>query len=415
MPENEQHPVLIEEFFSMYHEERLRSLFSVLREEDLIHQGIYLPFSSVPKIGLDWFKNRPFSPVLDFPGDQKPEEALFLAPYCDFITINSEKLLVSYEEVQKIAARFMQLGFKQVLIYGVQCKEALFAQDYWTNGVESFWIGSKKPVYTVVLSLFPQAIAAARAAGFSLQDATVLGKMVVTQKAMHSFNTDFLTKEYCLPYISKSPLKEEPLPFAACKLGLYPVVDSSLWLEKLLPLGLPCIQLRIKESTNLETEIKKSVALAKQYKTPLLINDHWEEAIYFGADGVHLGQEDMDAADIEAIYEAGLYLGLSTHCHYEVARAHRFRPSYIACGPIFETPSKKVDYEAQGLDSLLYWCKLLSYPVVAIGGIGLNNLQMVLDQGVQGVAVISAICNAADPIIAAHQLLAAIRDAGGPS
>lgn len=200
------------------------------------------------------------------------------------------------------------------------------------------------------------------------------------------------------------------LPFKHYKTGFYPVIDSSLWVEKLLSYGVKCIQLRIKNASLpvLEEEIKRSVELAKKYAATLFVNDYWELAIDFGAAGVHLGQEDLQGADIEKIYQAGLYLGISTHCEEEVARALALKPSYIACGPIFPTTSKVMSFPAQGIAQLQHWQKTLHYPLVAIGGIALERLPEVLKTGVDGVSVISAITKARDPREAAQQFLTRI-------
>lgn len=199
-------------------------------------------------------------------------------------------------------------------------------------------------------------------------------------------------------------------------LGLYPVVDRALWLESLLPLGVSTIQLRVKDLTGqpLEEEIKRAVEIAKHFQCRLFINDYWQLAIKHGAYGVHLGQEDLVAAaqdesnPIEQLLEAGLRLGISTHCHYEVARAHALTPSYIAYGPVFATQSKDMPWIPQGLAGLAYWQKLLDYPVVAIGGIDLKRAKDIHALGVSGIAMISYITQAANPIKVTQSLLRAL-------
>jgi hydroxymethylpyrimidine kinase / phosphomethylpyrimidine kinase / thiamine-phosphate diphosphorylase len=174
----------------------------------------------------------------------------------------------------------------------------------------------------------------------------------------------------------------------------------------------PCIQLRVKNlsAPALEQEIKQSLHYAAQAGALLFINDYWELAIALGAKAVHLGQEDIEQADIDKIREAGLYLGVSTHCYYEVARAHALNPSYMACGPIYETTSKIMRFHPQGLDQLYRFQRTLSYPLVAIGGITLERLPQVVKMGVEGVAVISAITQAKDPEQALQQFLEKMHD-----
>lgn len=188
---------------------------------------------------------------------------------------------------------------------------------------------------------------------------------------------------------------------------LYPIVDSAVWIEKLLPLGVKTIQLRIKNKSpaELEKEIKCGIQIAQQFHAQLFINDYWELAISYRAYGVHLGQEDLDQADIKKIRQAGLKLGISTHDEQEIARAERLCPSYIAYGPIYHTTSKVMAFKPQGISALERLKRRLSYPLVAIGGINLKRLPEVLATGVDGVAMISAITEAADPIIVTRKLL----------
>lgn len=189
-------------------------------------------------------------------------------------------------------------------------------------------------------------------------------------------------------------------------LGLYPIVDSAAWVKRLLLLGVKTIQLRIKDaSVDIEDEIQKSVVLAEQYSVRLFINDYWELAIRHNAYGVHLGQEDLQQADLEKIQQAGLRLGVSTHCEEEVARAVAVQPSYIACGPIFPTTTKVMPFSPQGIAGLAHWQRTLDYPIVAIGGINEERMPSVLATKVDGVALITAITQADDPIAATRRLL----------
>jgi thiamine-phosphate pyrophosphorylase/hydroxymethylpyrimidine kinase/phosphomethylpyrimidine kinase/thiamine-phosphate diphosphorylase len=141
----------------------------------------------------------------------------------------------------------------------------------------------------------------------------------------------------------------------------------------------------------------------------VFINDHWRLALAAGAYGVHLGQEDLDTADIKALRDAGLRLGLSTHTPAELARAHAVQPSYLAIGPIYPTTLKVMPYEPVGLERLKLWAaQAAPYPVVAIGGISLERLPGVMACGVDGVAVVSAVTLAVDPQQAALQGLALV-------
>ena len=188
-------------------------------------------------------------------------------------------------------------------------------------------------------------------------------------------------------------------PCAETPLGLYPVVDRADWLKRLLPQGVTTAQLRIKDLSGdaLRQELARGIALARQYNCRLFINDYWRLAIELDAYGVHLGQEDLDGADIDAIRAAGLRLGISSHCHCEVARAIACAPSYIACGPIYHTTTKDMPWIPQGLNGLNYWLETLDYPLVAIGGINRERLPEVAATGVNSVAMITAITLADAP------------------
>lgn len=158
----------------------------------------------------------------------------------------------------------------------------------------------------------------------------------------------------------------------------------------------------------LEQEVARSIAIAKQTDCRLFINDHWELAIKHGAYGVHLGQEDLDTADVSAIRNAGLRLGLSSHCHYEVARAHRYKPSYMACGPVYHTNTKQMPWIPHNLEGLSYWKDTLDYPLVGIGGITQERVAGVAQTGVSGVSLITAITLADDPDEATRQMIETI-------
>nr|WP_200897797.1 MULTISPECIES: thiamine phosphate synthase [Xenorhabdus] len=183
------------------------------------------------------------------------------------------------------------------------------------------------------------------------------------------------------------------------RLGLYPVVDSLTWIERLLAVGVKTLQLRIKDQPEeqAEKDIQFAIALGRHYHARLFINDYWRLAIKHQAYGVHLGQEDLDIADLHAIQQAGLRLGISTHDQQELARAKSLRPSYIALGHIFPTTTKEMPSSPQGLEALKHQVEITpEYPTVAIGGISLERVPEVVATGVGGVALVSAITKAKD-------------------
>ena len=196
-----------------------------------------------------------------------------------------------------------------------------------------------------------------------------------------------------------------PVPF---RLGLYPVVDSAQWIERLLDAGVRTLQLRIKDQRDeeVEADVVAAIALGRRYNARLFINDYWRLAIKHQAYGVHLGQEDLQATDLSTIRAAGLRLGVSTHDDMEIDVALAARPSYIALGHVFPTQTKQMPSAPQGLEQLARHVeRLADYPTVAIGGISLARAPAVIATGVGSIAVVSAITQAADWRLATAQLL----------
>lgn len=190
-----------------------------------------------------------------------------------------------------------------------------------------------------------------------------------------------------------------PFPLTESRLGLYPVVDNVAWIARLLDAGVRTLQLRIKGHPDaaVEKAVAEAAALGRRYRARMFINDHWRLAVEHQAYGVHLGQEDLDIADLDAIHRAGLRLGLSTHDDAELDRALAVQPSYIALGHIFPTNTKQMPSSPQGIDELKrHLARLEGIPTVAIGGISLERAPAVLATGVGSIAVVSAITEAPD-------------------
>lgn len=202
------------------------------------------------------------------------------------------------------------------------------------------------------------------------------------------------------------------VPIARCDapLGVYPVVDDVHWIERLLKAGVRTIQLRIKDpqQADLAEQVQKAVALGEQYKAQLFINDHWRLALRYGAYGVHLGQDDIEAGrvDIAAIARSGMRLGVSSHGEYQLLRALAIEPSYVAIGAIFATDTKPLTEPPLGVERLKRAVDLIAQrcPSVAIGGINLDNAREVLATGVSSLAVVSAITHSDVPEQAMRQL-----------
>ncbi|MGR9403226.1 thiamine phosphate synthase (plasmid) [Rhizobium leguminosarum] len=180
----------------------------------------------------------------------------------------------------------------------------------------------------------------------------------------------------------------------------YLIVDSSEWIERLLPLGVKLVQLRVKDRPDeiLRQEIRRTKAVCAAANCQLVVNDYWKLAIDEGCDFIHLGQEDLVEADLDAIRRAGLKFGLSTHGETELETALAAKPDYVALGPIYPTILKQMKWAPQGLERITDWKKRVApLPLVAIGGLNVDRLQGVFDASADTVAVVTDITLNADP------------------
>ncbi|MEO6867823.1 MAG: thiamine phosphate synthase [Gaiellales bacterium] len=180
----------------------------------------------------------------------------------------------------------------------------------------------------------------------------------------------------------------------------YPVVENAAWIERLLPLGVKMVQLRIKDvpPVRLRIEITRARDLCRDYGATLVVNDYWQLAIELGCDWVHLGQEDLDDADISAIRHAGIRLGISTHDRGELDRALLFDPDYVALGPIYPTILKAMRWREQGLQRITEWKEAIkAIPLVAIGGMSVERAAGALAAGADIVSAVTDITLRDDP------------------
>jgi thiamine-phosphate pyrophosphorylase len=181
---------------------------------------------------------------------------------------------------------------------------------------------------------------------------------------------------------------------------VYPIVDSAAWIRRLLPAGARLVQLRIKDrsAAELRAEICASKALCKRAGAQLVVNDHWQLALEEDCDYIHLGQGDLDTADVPALRRAGVRIGISTHDEAELARALKLEPDYIALGPIYPTLLKVMAFAPQGLGRIGEWKRRIgTLPLVAIGGITLERLPGVLAAGADSAAVVTDIVRNPQP------------------
>jgi thiamine-phosphate pyrophosphorylase len=180
----------------------------------------------------------------------------------------------------------------------------------------------------------------------------------------------------------------------------YPIVDSVAWLKRLAALGVRTVQLRAKDLAPdaALALVREALAALSGSETQLVINDYWQAAIDAHAHHVHLGQEDLAEADVAALRRAGLTLGISTHDDAELECALGHAPDYIALGPIFPTTLKQMRFAPQGIAKLSAWKRRAgACPLVAIGGIRLEQADDVFAAGADSIAVVSDVTRSEDP------------------
>ncbi|MGB3837638.1 MAG: thiamine phosphate synthase [Rhodanobacter sp.] len=184
--------------------------------------------------------------------------------------------------------------------------------------------------------------------------------------------------------------------------AFYPIVDSVDWVGRLAPLGVRLLQLRIKERPPelIRREVRAALAICRARQVQLVVNDHWQIALDEGADFIHLGQQDLLAADLRAIRTRGVRLGISTHDHAELERALALAPDYVALGPIYPTTLKAMPWAPQGLPRIGEWKRRIgARPLVAIGGITLERAAGCFDAGADSVAMVSDVTRHPDPTL----------------
>ncbi|MCT4557616.1 MAG: thiamine phosphate synthase [Pelagimonas sp.] len=192
----------------------------------------------------------------------------------------------------------------------------------------------------------------------------------------------------------------------------YPIFDHSDWLKRMLPLGIKLVQLRIKDQPEdvVREQITLSRDLCARHGATLVINDYWQAAIDLGCTWLHLGQEDLDDADLTAIRKAGIRLGVSTHDDDELERVLAFDPDYVALGPVYPTILKKMKWHQQGLPRVTEWkARVGATPLVGIGGMSVERAAGVFEAGADIVSVVTDITLNADPESRVRQWIEATR------
>ena len=356
-----------------------------------------------------------------------------LLPYIDIITPNLPELqyLSQQRDIKDAITLLLSLGVGAVLSKGGHSQDLDWACDTLQFSPR-FRYRAHPPLCQQAQLCSPRqsgsavhgtgcalsmALCCALAAGFAAEDAFVLAKMYLDQGIAearrvngyrHLGHAPALFHRASLPALRDS-WRKTASAFAPLKadLGLYLIVPDVPSLQQAIAAGASTVQLRLKQHCHsmLRQQIRLAVHLAQQAGIQLFINDHWQLAIELGAYGVHLGQEDIDQADLAAIARAGLRLGISCHGLYRLLRAEQLEPSYLAIGAVFATDTKDMRGKLQGLDKLPLYSRLFNRrPLVAIGGINADNAADILACGIRHLAMVSAFANAADKAAFVRQL-----------
>lgn len=330
----------------------------------------------------------------------------YLFPIITVLTPNvmeAEKLLNcmirTKNDIEAAGRKFISFGIKNIIIKGGDqsgCK----ATDYWTDGKDACWLSLPKIADKTVRGTgcaFASALTAYVMQNNTIKESFIKAKRFVYQGILQATATENMVSflahnrhQNTLPYYEK---QQSQFYFAPChNIDFYPIVDNVIALQNLINQGVKTIQLRIKHKSENEIEaiIKHATTLSHQHDIHLFINDYWCYAIRYKAYGVHLGQEDLNNANLCEIQAAGLRLGISTHNRAEFISAAQLNPSYIAIGPIFAT-LQKPNLMPLSLAAIAHFRKLTTLPLVVIGGIKLHHVAELIRVNIDGIAVISGV------------------------
>jgi hydroxymethylpyrimidine kinase/phosphomethylpyrimidine kinase/thiamine-phosphate diphosphorylase len=365
----------------------------------------------------------------------------YLLPQLDLLTPNLQELqaLTHSSDPEQAVQRLFTTGVKAVLVKGGHADtcactdQLLISADFRYRGYPAYThqINLRSPRQQHAFNhgtgcCFSSALAATLALGYALEDAFVVAKTYINQGLSQPVAVNdcsgtvghwgFPTNPQYLPELLTDNLQPPDQAFAPLKapLGLYVIVSSVAELQKALDAGVKTLQLRIKntEQALLRQQIRQAIQLCQHPDIQLFINDHWQLALELGAYGVHLGQEDIDKANLAALQQAGIRLGVSNHGFYKLLRAQQLRPSYLAIGAVFATQTKEMGDKLQGLQKLYRYPALFpTIPLVAIGGINKSNATAVLATGIRHIAVVQAFANAAEPKLWVQQMQQLITEA----
>ncbi|MGQ7847237.1 thiamine phosphate synthase [Granulosicoccus sp. 3-233] len=188
----------------------------------------------------------------------------------------------------------------------------------------------------------------------------------------------------------------------------YLIVGDTRQLAEFLDAGVRCVQLRMKDTSEKDCrrQIREARELCEKTGATLILNDYWRLALDEGCRAVHLGQEDLQTAEIDTLRRAGMKIGISTHDRAELAIALSQSPDYIALGPIYATLLKKMPWRPQGLEKLQRWKDAIGdVPLVAIGGFTPERAPGAFEHGADSVCVVTDVVQHADPVARVREWL----------
>ncbi|MCH8531422.1 MAG: thiamine phosphate synthase [Saccharospirillum sp.] len=348
-----------------------------------------------------------------------------LLPFVDLVTPNIAELAeldgrpITTLANALAAGQALSKRFKvAVLVKGGHLDNGHHCEDALVEPARTWWFRQPRqptPHCHGTGCTLSSAWAAAWSQGYSLADAVTLANAYVQSGLRTAYATgqgagtlartgwpgaESMARMHC-------PGDPGELDFAPLErpLGIYPVVDSLTLLEALLQAGATVVQFRWKDQPagdDRRNTLAEAVALGRRFQAQVVINDYWQDALELGAWGVHLGQDDLPGADLQALAAAGIRLGVSTHGYAELGRALSLKPSYIALGHVFATRTKAMPSQPQGLARLARYQQWVGdrCPTVAIGGIKAHHLADIVACGVSSVAVVTAITAVSEPVAA---------------
>ena len=257
-------------------------------------------------------------------------------------------------------------------------------------GLASGWRRYDSVVLAVANTLVSLAAASRRVSGYHQLFATDVRHRMFEQQGVRLLPVATASASPVVFTRSFPPLPKQ--------LGLYGLVDNLPHLRRLLKLGIDSLQWRVKKpGPDYRADTWEAIRVCRRAGVMLFINDDWQLALELGADGVHLGQEDLLEADLERLAEAGLMLGISTHSEWEILHALHYQPSYIAFGPVFKPLSKILKYPPLGCATLARWVQRSgSVPLTCIGGITPETIQQVAATGIRSAAIVTALADDAE-------------------